>query len=134
MSKLFFLIFFVSLAFTTQAKISKNNYLPQSLTVSEVIANGKFLELSDNSLWEIDPADIPKSGGWISSGKITLTHSDSVIYPFLLQNSLTNDSVKAKRSSKKNLKQGEEIKRFEKQEAKLKQKKQQEKAKELSKT
>lgn len=67
------------------------------LTLSINIDNGKKLELSDNSIWEIAPADISTAAVWITPFTIEITHSNDPNYPYLLTNKLSHASVKAKK-------------------------------------
>ncbi len=73
-------------------------------TVSINIKNGKMLELSDNSVWEIAPEDTDISASWLSAIPIKVTKSKHPDFPYLLTNMLNNTSVKAKKSSLSHLK------------------------------
>lgn len=67
------------------------------LFLSLNIDNGKKIQLSDNSLWEIDPADVKTSIVWITPFPVVIQPSDSVDYPVLIINETTGNKVKAKK-------------------------------------
>ena len=65
-------------------------------SIQESINNGKYIRLTDNSLWEIQPKDTPITQSWITPVEILITESDNPNYPFKLTNSLTGSSVSAR--------------------------------------
>lgn len=65
--------------------------------LQEVLRGGKFIRLSDGSLWEINPKDTPITQSWINPVEIDVKPADSQEYPYLLINSLTGSSVQAKK-------------------------------------
>lgn len=67
------------------------------LFLSINIDNGKRLQLSDNSIWEIDPNDIPISSVWITPFPVKITPSNDPGYPSLIVNINSGVSVKAKK-------------------------------------
>lgn len=67
------------------------------VTVSINISDGQILQLSDNSVWEIDPADQGTSQLWLSAIPISISESTSKDYPYLLTNIKTQASVKARK-------------------------------------
>jgi len=71
----------------------------QSLRISEVIDNGRYIMLNDNSLWEVQKEDQAVSGGWITPAIVKLGPSDSTEYPFKITNMLTQDSVLARKTT-----------------------------------
>ncbi len=71
--------------------------------LQEIIKGGRFIRLSDNSLWEIDIADTPITQGWITPTEIKVTSSSNEKYPYTLTNSLTGSSVKARKAENTNL-------------------------------
>jgi len=71
----------------------------QAPTLQENLKNGHFIRLSDNSLWEISPADTPITQGWITPVEIKVASSTDPTYPYTLTNSLTGSSVKARKPS-----------------------------------
>jgi len=68
----------------------------QKPTVSEVLQSGKFVRLSDNSLWEIKPEDRAITQSWITVVEILVDKSGDPQYPSKLTNTLTGSSVRAK--------------------------------------
>ncbi len=69
-------------------------------TIQEVLQNGRYVRLSDKSLWEIDPADTPITQSWITPSEIKVSESTDSEYPYSLTNSLTGSSVRAKKAQK----------------------------------
>lgn len=65
--------------------------------LQENLQNGRYIGLSDRSIWEIHPADTPITQGWITPVEIKAAPSGDAKYPYTLTNSLTGSSVKAKR-------------------------------------
>ncbi len=71
---------------------------PQTeLSLSINIDNGQKLELSDNSLWEIAPGDVPTSAVWITPFPVKIAPSGDPNYPCLIINPNSGVSVKARR-------------------------------------
>ena len=66
-------------------------------TLSENLQSGQYIELSDNTIWQIRPKDLPISQGWITPAEIIVTQSGDRNYPSKLTNSVTGSSVFAKR-------------------------------------
>lgn len=62
------------------------------------VYDGKIIQLSDNSVWEISPEDRKTSQSWLSSIPIQVTKASDTKWPYILTNLLTNESVKAKPS------------------------------------
>ena len=67
--------------------------------IQESLNNGRFIRLSDNSLWEINPKDTPITQSWITPAEIIIAPSDDATYPFRLTNSITGSSVLARRTT-----------------------------------
>lgn len=89
-----------------EAWLNKNFVLKQpakssdeQLTLSINIDNGKKLQLSDNSLWEVSPEDISTAAIWITPFPIQISKSNDPDYPYLLVNKNTHTSVKARKIS-----------------------------------
>jgi len=80
------------LAQTTPPKATKP-YL------SESFYNGRYVRLSDDSLWNIRPQDTPITQSWISSVEILVEPSQNTDYPYKLTNTLTGSSVLAKKAT-----------------------------------
>jgi hypothetical protein len=69
----------------------------QGPVLQENLKSGRYIRLSDNSLWEINPADTPITQGWITPVEIKVSANNDKNYPYLLTNTLTGSSVKAKK-------------------------------------
>jgi hypothetical protein len=69
--------------------------------IQETLSNGRFIRLSDNSLWEINPQDRPVTQSWITPVEIITSPGDNPDYPFVLTNSLTGSKVAARRATGK---------------------------------
>lgn len=79
----------------TQRDIAQNSKKGGPLLV-EVLKSGKFIRLSDDSLWEIDPKDTPITQSWITPNEIKIGKKSNGEYPYTLTNRLTGSTVKAK--------------------------------------
>jgi hypothetical protein len=64
-------------------------------TVSEVLGNGAYVKLSDNTLWLIHPNDRALTQSWITPANIEVTRSQDTQYPFSLKNTQTKSKVRA---------------------------------------
>jgi hypothetical protein len=71
--------------------------------LQEVIKGGRFIRLSDNSLWEIDTHDTPITQAWITPTEIKILSVNDSDYPYTLTNSLTGSSVKARKAQNTNI-------------------------------
>jgi|GEM_PF-865907 len=69
----------------------------QGLYMSINIDNGKEIQLSDNSIWEVDPRDYAISEAWLTSFPIKISPSDDPEYPFLLVNKITGVSIRVRK-------------------------------------
>jgi hypothetical protein len=69
----------------------------ETLTVSLNMKNGQFLQLSDNSVWKINPSDVDTTSGWLTPAIIDISKSSHPSYPCLLTNRQTYSSVSAQR-------------------------------------
>lgn len=67
--------------------------------ISENLLNGRQIRLTDGSLWNIRPKDVPITQSWITPVDILVTQSGDPDFPFKLTNSLTGSSVFAQKSS-----------------------------------
>lgn len=68
------------------------------LSLSINIDNGQKIELSDNSIWEIAPSDVPTAAVWITPFPVKITQSNDPDYPYLLVNINNGISVKARKA------------------------------------
>ena len=66
--------------------------------LEEVIKAGRFIRLTDRSLWEISLGDKPITQSWITQVEIQVAPSGEEDYPFRLTNTLTGSSVKARKA------------------------------------
>lgn len=66
------------------------------LSMSINIENGKRLQLSDNSVWEIAPHDVSTSSVWITPFPVKITSSNDPNYPCLITNTISGASVRAR--------------------------------------
>ena len=68
--------------------------------LSENLQNGKYIRLSDDSLWAIAPQDVPLTQSWITPVEILVVKTNDPTYPYKLTNSLTGSSVRAQKVEK----------------------------------
>ncbi len=66
--------------------------------LQEVLKNGRYVRLSDNSLWEIDPNDTPITQSWITAVEVKVNLNTNSEYPYNLTNTLTGSIVKARKA------------------------------------
>lgn len=82
-------------------KASGTSDLPrQDLNISENLYNGHYIRLSNDSLWEVRPSDIPIAQGWISPVQVRIENSGDRMYPSEIINTQTGSSVAARRVSR----------------------------------
>lgn len=79
-------------------KIAAHNSSKKLPFLQENLKGGHYIRLSDDSLWEIDPADTPISQGWITPVDIKVTAVNDPDFPFTLTNTLTSSTVKARKA------------------------------------
>jgi hypothetical protein len=70
----------------------------QALFLSINIDGGKKIQLSDGSLWEVDPRDTNTSGSWLSPMPIKIIPSGDLNFPSRLMNKNTGISVRARQA------------------------------------
>lgn len=68
------------------------------LSISLNVYNGKILQLSDNSVWEVAPEDRTISQGWLNSVPLKLSSSGDQKYPYMLTNTQNHTSIKVRPS------------------------------------
>lgn len=66
--------------------------------LSENLFRGKYIKLTDDTLWEIHPKDRPITQGWISAVAIEVEEKKEGEYPYLLINSLSLSKVRAQKT------------------------------------
>ena len=106
---IFFLLIF-SFGFTEEVKQNevaffgsyKKEAKPKKklVTISMVIESGNFIELSDNSLWQVADDDTNTAEDWILPSDILLKEAKDKKYPYTLTNTATGQTIKVKKSSK----------------------------------
>ena len=69
----------------------------KNLYLSEIIENGTKVQLSDGSVWLVDPVDVERAALWISSGALKIVQSNNPDYPCLIVDPSTGISIKAKK-------------------------------------
>lgn len=69
----------------------------KDLSVALNIQGGKKIQLSDQSLWEIAPNDVPNASFWVLPIPIKLAPSNDANYPTLLINQNSGISVRARK-------------------------------------
>jgi len=69
----------------------------KNLYLSEIIENGTKVQLSDGSIWLVDPVDVERAALWISSGALKIVQSNNPDYPCLIVDPSTGISIKAKK-------------------------------------
>jgi hypothetical protein len=72
---------------------------PAKPVLQQSINSGHYIQLSDNSLWEISPSDTIITASWITPVEITIESSGNKAYPYKLTNTLTGSSVLARRAT-----------------------------------
>ncbi len=65
--------------------------------IQEVLKAGRYVRLTDNSLWEIDTPDRPITQSWITPSEIKIAPSNDPEFPNTLTNTLTGSTVKARK-------------------------------------
>ena len=80
-----------------EVKSSKVANQAPEVMLSINIEGGRKLQLSDGTIWEVDPNDVVQSSVWITPFPIRIVPSDSTDYPFLLVNKTSGVSVKARK-------------------------------------
>ncbi len=67
-------------------------------TLSENLLNGQYLRLSDGTLWNVRPADVPIAQLWITPVEIGISKSGSPFYPYKLINKVSGSSILARKA------------------------------------
>jgi hypothetical protein len=70
-----------------------------NLFLSINIMNGQKIQLTDNSIWEIDPQDYTISEAWLASIPIKIIPSEDPDFPYLLVNKNTGIGVRARKAT-----------------------------------
>ncbi len=80
----------------TEHFVTKPRYDEKELSLAMNIGQGKVLQLSDGSFFQIAPHDQIYTTWWITPVSLKITTSGSTDYPFLLTNLNNKTSVQAK--------------------------------------
>lgn len=80
-----------------EMKSSKLKQEVPEVMLSINIDAGRKLQLSDGTIWEVDPTDVAQSSVWITPFPMRIVPSDSADYPFFLVNKTSGASVKARK-------------------------------------
>jgi hypothetical protein len=70
------------------------------LTLSENLLNSRYLRLSDGTLWNIRPEDIPIAQGWITPVEIAVSQSSAPFFPYKLTNKVSGSAILARKAEK----------------------------------
>jgi hypothetical protein len=73
-----------------------------SLSLSINIENGRKIQLSDNSIWEIAPSDIQTASVWVIPFPVTIEPSNDPDYPYTITNVNSGVSVRARKALQQN--------------------------------
>jgi hypothetical protein len=73
-----------------EPKTTKDVYLSQNLD------QGRKLRLTDGSLYEVFPSDVPKTAFWITPFPLEITPSGDPTYPWIITNKTSGTKVKVK--------------------------------------
>jgi hypothetical protein len=66
-------------------------------TLSENLMNSQYLRLSDGTLWNVRPEDVPIAQSWITPVEIVVTQSSSAFFPYKLTNKVSGSSILARK-------------------------------------
>ncbi len=66
-------------------------------TLSENLMGSQYLRLSDQTLWNVRPEDVPIAQGWITPAEILISRSPSPFFPYKLTNQITGSSIYARK-------------------------------------
>ena len=118
MFRLIFVTFFLFLSACMPSGVSKSTnqkgqkpanppqqpfILPPPSYLAENISDGKYLVLSDDSVWIVKDEDTLFSSGWISAQEIYVTLSDDHEHPYFLSTESSWAEVHAKKGDWKDI-------------------------------
>lgn len=72
----------------------KTNSSDDSLTLT--MNDKKELQLSDGSIWEVAPEDVPISSAWAANVEVLLERTQNPLYPYNLINVKAKEKVKVR--------------------------------------
>lgn len=59
------------------------------------IKSGEFLQLSDNSVWQVAPCCYKIAAKWLTADPVTVSRSDDPKYPYFIKNEASGTKVMA---------------------------------------
>lgn len=65
--------------------------------ITENLNKGQYIQLEDNTVYEIDPDDRYIAMGWLGPATVVLTQDSNRKYPVVIHNNWTKDAVRAQR-------------------------------------
>lgn len=83
--------------YVTKSKSPLSKTYRKLPSVSEVIRGGQYIKLDDETMWQIYPADISITQGWLTPVPIQVTFTGEGNYPYTLTNTTTRSEVKARK-------------------------------------
>lgn len=69
-------------------------------TLSENLMNSQYLRLSDGTLWNVRPEDVPIAQAWITPVPIVVSQSTNPFFSYKLTNKISGSSVLARKADK----------------------------------
>lgn len=87
--------------------LNENMALASSMPPAEIVTfslnlnlqGGRVLQLSNGTLWEVNPADLLISNGWILPCTITLSPNTNSDFPFTLRNTSSKEQVRVRQAA-----------------------------------
>lgn len=70
--------------------------LGTTLSIKSVIEDGKYVQMADGSLWEVNPSDSADAQEWRANDEVLLYESTSAVYKYKLFNFDKDSSVEAR--------------------------------------
>jgi hypothetical protein len=69
-------------------------------TLSENLMKSQYLRLSDGTLWNVRPEDVPIAQAWITPVEIVVSQSSNPFFPYKLTNQVSGTSILARKADK----------------------------------
>ena len=69
-------------------------------TLSENLMKSQYLRLSDGTLWNVRPEDVPIAQSWITPVQIVVSQSSNPFFPYKLTNQVSGTSILARKADK----------------------------------
>ncbi|AHM57838.1 hypothetical protein EAL2_808p03330 (plasmid) [Peptoclostridium acidaminophilum DSM 3953] len=80
----------------TQEDKQSDYELGTTLSIKSVIESGKYVQMADGSLWEVNPSDSAEAEEWSADDEVLLYESTSAVYKYKLFNFDKDVSVEAR--------------------------------------